>query len=61
VILNLFLRLAYAWHTPGVRQVRMRPVGVRQALHGWLSALQLGVLKLAGGVAEWVLRYSSNH
>ena len=42
VILNFFLRLAYAGCAP-----RVCP-----------SALQLGVLKLAGGVAEWGLRYS---
>ncbi len=29
---------------------------VRQAWRRWLSALQLGVLKLAGGVAECILR-----
>jgi len=30
---------------------------VRQAWCRWISALQLGVLKLAGGVAKWVLRF----
>ena len=34
---------------------------VCQAWHRWLSALQLDVLKLAGGVAEWVLRFSGDH
>jgi hypothetical protein len=43
---------------PGVRPM-CTPCAphVRQAWHRWLSALQLGVLKLAGGVAEWVLRF----
>ncbi len=47
VILNyFFLRLAYAWRTPHVAP------HLRHAWRRWLSALQLGVLKLAGGVAE---------
>ena len=46
------MRLAYARCAPSVRPVC---AGVWRR---WLSALQFGVLKLAGGVAEWVLRYS---
>jgi hypothetical protein len=57
VILNFFLH----WRTPGVRPVCARCApGVRQAWRRWLSALQLGVLKMAGGVTEWVLRYSGD-
>ena len=58
VILNFFF---CAWRTPGVRPM-CAPCAphVRQAWRRWLSALQLGVLKLAGGVAEWVLRYSGD-
>ena len=59
VILNyFFLRLAYAWRT-FMCAPSCEP-HVRQAWRRWLSALQLGVLKLAGGVAEWVLRYSGD-
>jgi len=58
VILNyFFLRLAYAWRTFMCAPCEPH---VRQAWRRWLSALQLGVLKLAGGVAEWVLRYSGD-
>jgi hypothetical protein len=58
VILNIFF---CAWRTPGVRPM-CAPCAphVRQAWRRWLSALQLGVLRLAGGVAEWVLRYSGD-
>ena len=59
VILNFFLRLEYAWRTPHPMCAPCAP-HVRQAWRRWLSALQLGVLKLAGGVAEWVLRYSGD-
>jgi hypothetical protein len=47
-------RLAYAWCTPMCAPCAPH---VRQAWRRWLSALQLGVLKLVGGVAEWVLRF----
>ena len=57
VILFYFLRLAYAWRMPLCAPCVPH---VRQAWRRWLSALQLGVLKLAGGVAEWVLRYSGD-
>ena len=50
VILNFFF-------APGIRLCAPH---VRQAWRRWLSVLQLGVLKLAGGVAEWVLRYSGD-
>jgi hypothetical protein len=56
VILNFFF---CAWRTPGVLYAHVRP-HVRQAWRRWLSAPQLVVLKLAGGVAEWVLRYSGD-
>jgi hypothetical protein len=55
--LKFFLRLANAWRTPECAPCAPH---VRQAWRRWLSALQLGVLKLAGGVAEWVLRYSGD-
>ena len=46
----------------GVRQAWRRCVCcVRQAWRRWLSVFQLDVLKQAGKVAEWVLRYSSDH
>ncbi len=49
------------WRMPGVRWVCAGCApGVRQAWRRWLSVFQLGVLKLAGKVAEWVLQYSSN-
>jgi hypothetical protein len=57
VILIFFLRLAYTWRMPECAPCAPH---VRQAWRRWLSALQLGVLKLAGGVATWVLRYSGD-
>jgi hypothetical protein len=54
VILNYyFLCLAYA-------HVRPMCASCAPGLAQMVSALQLGVLKLAGGVAEWVLRYSGD-
>ena len=54
VVLKFFF---CAWRTPGVRPM-CAPFAphLRQAWRRWLSALQLGVLKLAGGVAECILR-----
>ena len=54
ILKYFFLRLVYAWRTP---QCAPCAPHVRQAWRRWLSVLQLGVLKLAGAVAEWVLRY----
>jgi len=39
----------------------MRQVCARLGADGYLRfTLQLGVLQVAGGVAEWVLRYSGD-
>ena len=50
----IFLHLAYDGCARACK-------GVRQAWRRWLSVFQLNVLKLACEVAEWVLRYSSDH
>jgi hypothetical protein len=62
VEISLSIRVILIFFVPGVCRVCARCApGVHQAWRRWLSVFQLGVLKLAGKVAEWILQYSSNH